>query len=155
MLGLSAKAISKLQKKAIRHVTKRKYNAHTEPLFKILNVLTLSDMLKRKTYNFYFRLSHNSLPHYFQETFRLVRQQDIHSHNTRNQSVLLVPRVLHKFAEHSIRYYLPNLLNANVTNILEKVNTHSQNGFSIYIKLHFTNCYQMNCQIENCYICNT
>lgn len=153
--GFQPRQLVKLQKKAIRHVSKRKYNAHSEPLFKILNVLTIQDMLKRKTYNFYFRLLHKSLPQYFQETFSLVRQQDIHTHNTRNQLALLIPRVSHRFAEHCIRFYLPNLLNENETCILDKVNTHSQNGFSMYIKIYLIKCYQMHCEIENCYICNT
>ena len=37
--------ISKLQKKAIRLITNSKYNAHTEPLFKKLNILPFEDLV--------------------------------------------------------------------------------------------------------------
>ena len=37
-----------LQKKAIRIITKSRYNAHTSPLFKNLNILKLDDLYKKK-----------------------------------------------------------------------------------------------------------
>ena len=152
--GFQPRQLIKLQKKAIRHVTKSKYNEHTEPLFKKLHILKFDDILKRKVYNFYYRLCHNSLPKYFIDTFKLTRQQDLHEHNTRNQ-LILVPRIFHKFAENCIRFFLPTLINENITNILEKVTTHSQKGFSMYVKFFFINNYNTNCEIDHCYICNT
>ena len=150
--GYQKRQLFKLQKKAIRYVTKSKYNAHSDPLFKKLNILKIDDMLKLDIYKFYYRLVHRSLPQYFLDSFSIVRQQDLHDHNTRNQSIL-GPRIFHKFAEHCLRYHIPQLLNENITCILDKVFTHSQKGFSLYVKLYLINKYEVNCNIEQCYIC--
>ena len=44
--GFSCNRIIKLQKKAIRIIRLTQNNAHTEPLFKKLNILNVTDMLK-------------------------------------------------------------------------------------------------------------
>jgi len=152
--GFQPRQLAKLQKKAIRFVTRSKYNAHSEPLFKKLSVLKLDDMLIRKTYNFYYQLHHMLLPQFFSDSFSIVRQHDTHEHNTRTQMVI-APRIFHKFAEQCIRFSLPKLLNENIVSILEKVHTHSQNGFSYYVKNVLLSHYQTECYINNCYICCT
>ena len=48
----------KLQKRAIRIVANSKYNAHTEPLFKLFRILKLSDVLILQT----IRVGVNSAP---------------------------------------------------------------------------------------------
>jgi hypothetical protein len=45
--GFNHKLIDKLQKKSIRIISNSKYNAHTEPIFKKLEILTVKDMLYR------------------------------------------------------------------------------------------------------------
>ena len=52
--GYENEKIFKLQKKAIRLISLAKYNAHTEPLFKTLNLLKINDIftLKDKYPNF-------------------------------------------------------------------------------------------------------
>ena len=52
--GFKQNRIFQLQKKAIRTITRSKYNAHTEPLFKKLNILKVNDIQIRKLYKFYF-----------------------------------------------------------------------------------------------------
>ena len=42
--GYENEKIFKLQKKAIRIISLAKYNAHTEPLFKTLNLLKINDI---------------------------------------------------------------------------------------------------------------
>ena len=44
--GFSCNRIIKLQKKTIRIICLTNYNAHTEPLFKKLKILNVTDMLK-------------------------------------------------------------------------------------------------------------
>ena len=44
--GFQCHNLFTLQKKAIRHVTLSRYNAHTDPLFKSLNILKISDIFK-------------------------------------------------------------------------------------------------------------
>ena len=48
----------------IRIITVSKYNAHTEPLFKALD-LKIQDMLDLSTLKFYYMYVHNNLPAYF------------------------------------------------------------------------------------------
>ena len=57
--------LEKIQKRIIRIITVSKYNAHTEPLFKALDLLKLKDMLNLSTLKFYYRYQHDNLPAYF------------------------------------------------------------------------------------------
>ena len=152
--GLEPKQLIKLQKRAVRNITLSKYNSHSKPIFKKLYVLNIEDMYKRKALNFYYKLVNNTLPSYFNIIFRPVRQRDTHEHFTRIQN-FKIPRVYHTFAKNCLRIYLPKLLNESASCILSKVETHSIQGFSFYIKQYFINKYQDTCQIENCYVCNT
>ena len=47
--GYDCDRLIKLQKKVIRIITSSRYNAHTQPLFKSLGLLTLEDMLKQNS----------------------------------------------------------------------------------------------------------
>ena len=65
--GHHHKSIAQLQKRAIRvHViTLSKYLAHTEPLFKNLNILKVEDIFRLQQLKFYYRLNNVTLPNYF------------------------------------------------------------------------------------------
>jgi hypothetical protein len=151
--GYICNDISKLQKKAIRIICNRKYNAHTQPLFKHLHTLTVQDILIRKMYKFYFKLFHNQLPEYFKTETFLQYQQETHAYNTRNTS-FLTPRTKYKLTENSLRFQLPIELNKKEKNILDKITTHSPIGFSYYVKNYLINKYEANCSIDQCHICN-
>jgi hypothetical protein len=150
--GFNCKSLEKLQKKAVQVIANSKYNAHSEPLFKKLGILSIKDILKKKMYKFYFKLSNLNLPNYFMDSTWVVAQCQTHNYNTRNNNYK-VPRIHHKFAENCLRYRLPILLNEGVVCITDKVNTHSESGFSIYIKKYLLSLYKLQCEIENCYIC--
>ncbi len=51
--GRQSNRMFKLQKRAIRIVANSKYNAHTEPLFKLYGFLKLSDVLTLQTMKVY------------------------------------------------------------------------------------------------------
>ena len=53
--GLKSNRLMKLQKRAIRIITKSKYNSHTNPLFKQLSLLKLDDILHLQEWKFYHR----------------------------------------------------------------------------------------------------
>ena len=55
--GFKSSRIYKLQKRAVRMISCSKYNAHTEPLFKSLNLLKVEDIFKIKTLKFYHKYS--------------------------------------------------------------------------------------------------
>ena len=63
--GFSCNRIIKLQKKAIRIILcLTKYNAHTEPLFKKLKILNVTDTLKLHELKLYYKYVHTTLPVY-------------------------------------------------------------------------------------------
>ena len=73
--------LNKIQKKAIRIITSNKYNSHTEPLFKQLNMLKLEDLLKLQL-KFYFKFNEGSLPVYLQN-WDITPNARVHNYNTR------------------------------------------------------------------------
>lgn len=84
--GYKCNRILKLQKKAVRIISNSKYNAHSQPIFKQLRILTVNDIFTRKLYKFYYRMYHKNLPHYFMSTSFLNTQQSTHPYNIRNPS---------------------------------------------------------------------
>ena len=146
------------QKKAVKTVSKSKYNA-----FKRLNILKITDSHKLKLLKFYYKLCNNLLPQYFASSNFLIHQQSLHSHNTRNQT-FLTPRIYHVFAENCVRHQLPSLLNDadaddeddadNLpVDVLTSVYTYSEYGYTSYLKRHFINQYNNVCTITNCRNC--
>jgi hypothetical protein len=53
--GLKCTRIFKLQKKIMRIISKSKYNAHTEPIFKEFGILKFEDIIKYESAKFYFK----------------------------------------------------------------------------------------------------
>ena len=51
------KRLIKIQKRTIRTITCSKYNAHTEPLFKIMDILRLGELLDINALKFYYNIS--------------------------------------------------------------------------------------------------
>ncbi len=66
--GYNCERVSKLQKEVIRILSLSKYNAHTEPLFKNLKLLKISDILKLQELKFYNKFKNNKLPYYLVAT---------------------------------------------------------------------------------------
>jgi hypothetical protein len=58
-----------LQKNAIRTISLAKYNAHTEPLFKKLNILKLPDLINLSKVKFMHNFIYNKLPSSFRDTW--------------------------------------------------------------------------------------
>ena len=86
-----------MQKKAIRIVTHSNYIAHSEPLLKDLNLLSVKDLLKLKLIKFLHKLYHNNLPIYFNDYMSHLEKRETR-YNLRSHR-LPVPRVTHVYAE--------------------------------------------------------
>ena len=99
-------------KRAVRIITCSKYNSHTEPLLKVLNLLKIEDIMKIKA----LKLHNNELPKYFDSMF--TESNDNHSHDTRHKSLL---------------YQLPTKTSTGRL-YTRKLDTHSFSVFSNYIK---------------------
>ena len=151
--GFDMDNVIKVQKKSIRTITCSKYNAHTEPLFKNLNLIKLSDLFEINLLKFLYKLNKRSLPPYF-HTISLTPLSDIHSYDTRHNDTIPINVTRTVFAQDCIRNKLPSLLNKTSNLITDKIYTHSLEGFSSYAKKFILNTYSEECFIVDCWICN-
>ena len=140
-----------LRKKAVRIITNSNYLAHSEPIFKTLNLLKLEDILKVNILKFYYQHENKNLPIYFQN---IEYNPSISSHHYNTRKNEYVYYVKHEFAKKSLKYTIPKLINETPTFIKDKVHTHSLIGFKSYTKNYYLSCYSLECSSpQNCYIC--
>ena len=104
--GYQCKRINILQKRAVRLITLSKYNSHTAPLFKKLTLLTIKDRQALQELRFYYKLTHNELPDYFQN-WQIVTNSELHWHNTRRKHDIHIVGFRHILAKRCIRINLP------------------------------------------------
>ncbi len=138
-----------LQKKAVRIMSKTKFNAHTFPLMKELNLLSVDDLHTCNKLKFFYKLENGRLPCYF-----WMYMFTVNSTSTRSKDPYqpLIPRTVN-FSK-SIRFSLPITLQNTPPLIKNKVQTHSFEGFNNYIKKALIAKYPKECIIDKCYICN-
>ena len=151
--GYNTDRLFKLQKRAIRVISKSKFNAHTDPLFKKLHILKIKDLHKLHVLKFHYKLLHKTVPHYFDTNMTLTQHSHVHSYPTRNNKKLRAPKIHHEFARKCIRYSIIQTVNDCPICITEKIYTHSLHGFASYVKYYMLKQYETSCDIENCYTC--
>ena len=152
--GSEQSRIFKIQKKVIRAISGSKYNAHTDPIFKTLSILKISDLYYQSCLLFYFRHCQNLLPNYLQN-FQIPRHSDLHNYPTRNRSQMLPAQTRTHMALKCIRHAMVKFVNSSPNCILDKVQTHSHQGFKLYIKKYLLSNYKVTCDLQNCYVCGT
>ena len=141
----------KLQKWAVRAITCSKYNAHTDPIFKKLNILKVNDIYRLTAIKFYFKFKRQLLPRSFHDIFTSVLPS--HNHATRQQNTPRshVPRTV--LTKSTVRFAIPDLIKQLPTHVTEKISSHSIQGLSNYAKKYFINQYKDSCSLRNCYVC--
>ena len=149
-LGYDCNRLIKLQKRGIRTSTRSKYNAHTGPLLKALEILSLPDMLLLNALKFYYKVVRNETAAYF-STFIITTQGSIHDHNTRHMDNIRTTRSRLNIADKCLCNYLPSKINSIHNN--SRINAHSIQGFTFAVKNYLLNQYQINCIVMNCYVC--
>ena len=152
-MGFECNRIEKVQKKSIRIITCSKYNAHTEPLLKNLQLLKVSDLFQLNILKFFYKLKNARLPVYF-NSIVLKSLGDIHNHDTRFKSAIPSNNTRTQTADKCIRHILPSILNSTDDLITSKVYTHTYESFSNYIKQYYVKNYSTQCILQNCYICS-
>ena len=150
--GFNSNRLSKLQKRAVRIITNSKYNAHTEPLFKTLNLLKIDDIFRLNAIKFYYKYTKADLPLYFSNMF--TRVSDIHNYPTRSNFAPVLGRTTTESGKRCIRQFIPNLIREIAPCVRDKIETHSLRGLSLYFKKFMINAYSETCLKQNCYICN-
>ena len=118
--------------------------AHTDHLFRQAASPKISDMICINVLEFYCKHQHRKLPNYFCN-FKLTTQGSHHSYNTRSSE--------QNKTNNRIRLFLPKVINSTLANMLQKIATHSLQGFSTHIKSYHLDEYTEISSVANCYIC--
>ena len=150
--GSKIKDLSKLQKKAVRVITRSKYNAHSQPLLKALKILEVTDLLRLHELKFCYKFEHKTLPAYFQKSC-FKKNRDNHEYETRNIDDYQYPKIKHEYAKDCLRFQIPVAYNKCPKSVKEKFQTHSLKGFTEYAKNYYISKYKYECTIQNCPIC--
>ena len=126
-----------ISKKAIRFISNVKYNSHTTPMFKHLQLLQAVDISKLACFKFFYKCENRIIPYYFKNMFLT------HEHTKRLQCIRWSPqhfnkmetnlpnnnnyeiKVKHtnsKYCRFCIRYEIPKLIKDNYLpgKVLEK-----------------------------------
>jgi len=143
--------IFKIQKKAIRAITKSPFRAHTEPLFKELQILQIMDVLKTKELKLYYQIVNESSPEYILN-FNLAAPQAIGFYDLRRTNVVQPPLARHEYSLKTVRYNMPNTINS--TPEINRVYTQTYNAYSIHLKKYCISQYSTACNDAHCYTCN-
>ena len=125
--GTQVNRVSKLQKKTMRIISNSEYLAHSEPIFKTLKLLKIEDLFKLKLMKFYYNLSYNLLPSYFDHYLEVINEDLPCQYQLRHTArpLILPPRTRLVFAELSLLFQLIKLLNhthITLQEILKKIN---------------------------------
>ena len=99
-----------LQKRVIRIVNKSYYNAHSEPIFKKLNLLKFQDIHFMHLGQFMFSFKNAILPRKFENKFAINNQ--IHSHYTRHAKSFRLPLCRTNIRQFSIFFQGPKFFNS-------------------------------------------
>ena len=79
-----------LQKKTVRPVLSLDYNAHTNEYYKKKVILKCNETYKLNSFCYLYKIIRSGSNNYFVQYLRT--QPELYSHNTRNNSYLIIPR---------------------------------------------------------------
>ena len=97
----NVQTIDKLQKRAIRLISYSRPLEHTEPLFKVSNLLKFNDIYTFKLLKSCYKPSNNSLPPYFDSYKALI--QPLTDRYPLRRPIYQIFRVNHEFARISLK----------------------------------------------------
>ena len=92
----------------------------------------------------YYKYLHHNLPTIFQ-SFSLKTRPEIHNYNTRNRKNMVKNKTKHRFTDNCVQNELPDIILCTSPNIINKIHTHSFEGYITYIKKIFISEYEENC----------
>ena len=143
--------IFKLQKRALRIMTNSKYNAHTEPLFKELEMLKVKNIFDVQCMKFWYKFVNKSLLEYFGTVFTF--NNELYQIKTRGQNQLHLFPTWTVSARNVLRHYIPDLLQEYPRAITQRAKTHSIESFVTLLKAYIIESYSYICTDMNCYSC--
>lgn len=136
-----------LQKRALRTINVKKYNSHTDPLFRSCGVLKIPDIAKMEILLFMHDYINNKLPKSFEGTFSHNSDHQ-NAYLTRQRDMFNIPRTKSRFVDKLPLFCFPNLWNKNES----LFNTHtSRNNFKRIIKSAYIKEYKTSVTCTNPY----
>ena len=86
-------------------ITGNDYIAHSEPIFKSLELLKIDDIYKLKILKFYYNLTNYCLPVYFNNYLDVINNELPHSYQLRINArpLIRLPKIRHQFAEFGLQ----------------------------------------------------
>ena len=155
--GIECHRLERVQKKALRLITNSKYIAHTNPLFCQLNLLKIEDIFKLRLLKFYYKLTCDLLPSYFNTYLDVINRAP-----PRQLRINLIhqPVIKRNYAKCGLLYQInPKCgllyqINPNDT-ILAKIyeKSHSYNSFAFNVTRIYLDTYDPVCRLRYCYVC--
>ena len=112
-----------LQKRAIRICTHSHYLANTNPIFKRLKLLKITDINVLQTAVFMFKLQQNLVPYHLKNMF--VCNNQIHSHDTRKSTNFHLYNPITTLAFKSIRHRGPDIWHSLTNDVKQCTSLHS------------------------------
>ena len=140
-----------LQKKAIRIVNGSSYLAHTEPIFKNLKILKLSDLYIMQGIKHFCSITEGNSPNYISNNVKV--NSEIHKYHTRQSQNIFKESIQTKIQEQSLNFKLDHSWNMLPHMIQELVKKYSKSKFLMTVKKHFLDSYTTNCNVKKCYSC--
>ena len=111
-----------LQKRVIRIISKSTFDSHSDPIFKELELLKLSDIRQLELGKLMFSLNHSLLPPKFNNYFSLNKQ--VHSYATRHANDFHLPSCRINLRKFSVSFQGPTYYNTIENDIKESNSLH-------------------------------
>ena len=143
--------ITKLQKKAVRHISHTKYNSHTEPIMKKLKLLNVSDSYKVQCCKIYYKKMIGILHEYHDS--KLISRSTNQERTTRQSNDIIVAKPVTYLHRHTLNNKVSAVWNS-LPNYIKDRKNHSEHSFVRALRNYFLSNYKDNCTITGCYICN-
>ena len=159
-----------IQKRTLRHISHSKFNAHTKPICKQLNLLLFNDIHSFMLLKLLYKITHKTVPGYF-VNFPCFPKVN----NTVTRRTISAPAYLSDFSsslpsfrptielswtnkivtQRCLRHQIPQIINSNIfpNIVLEKIATHSFIAFTNYTKSYIISNYTTQCMNSNCFSC--
>ena len=133
--------IFRLQKRVLRIMMNNKYNAHTDPLFKDLEMLKVNDIFDVQCLKLWYKFVHNELPHFFKSMF--TYNYELYEQETCSPGMLHLYPTRTADARNDVIHCIPVMLLKFPTHLEGKVRTHSIGTFVAHIKSYMICWYSM------------
>ena len=171
----NCKRLKTIQKRTLRNINGSNFNAHAKPICKNLQALLLGDIFDLASLKVAHKVSNHVAPKYFND-FPCLNLQVSDGGNDRKRKVItpssfdgssLITPVLRPLVSHApksnrilsqkcLRFHIGTLLDLKKIpkEVVEKLQTHSLDGFVEYTKKYIFSTYNVVCTDVHCFSCS-